>query len=61
MDAGYAYEPIYQQVHRMGQQSIVAYNRRIEPEPIGFDKHFSKPVSENILMVMIAMIQNTKH
>src|SRR5690625_6472204 len=41
MDAGYDYEPIYQQVHRMGQQSIVAYNRRNESEPVGFDKHFA--------------------
>lgn len=41
MDAGYDYEPIYQQVYRMGQQSIIAYNRRNESEPIGFDKHFA--------------------
>src|SRR5690625_3222904 len=41
MDAGYDYEPIYEQVHRMGQQSIIAYNRRNEPEPVGFDKHFA--------------------
>lgn len=41
MDAGYDYEAIYQQVHRMGQQSIIAYNRRNEPEPIGFDKYFA--------------------
>src|SRR5699024_6508199 len=41
MDAGYDYEPIYEQVHRMEQQSIIAYNQRNEPEPIGFDKHFA--------------------
>ena len=41
MDAGYDYEPIYQQVYRMGQQSIIAYNRKNEPEPIGFDKYFA--------------------
>lgn len=41
MDAGYDYEPIYHQVHQMGQQSIIAYNRRNEAEPIGFDKHFA--------------------
>src|SRR5699024_4716718 len=40
MDAGYDYEAIYEQVYRMGQQSVIAYNRRNEPEPIGFDKHF---------------------
>ena len=41
MDAGYDYEPIYQQIHRMGQHSIIAYNKRNEAEPIGFDKHFA--------------------
>lgn len=41
MDAGYDYEPIYTQVHRMGHQSVIAYNKRNEPEPTGFDKHFA--------------------
>lgn len=41
MDAGYDFEPIYEQVHRMGQQSVIAYNKRNEPEPLGFDKHFA--------------------
>lgn len=41
MDAGYDYEPIYEQIHRMGQQSVIAYNKRNEPEPEGFDKHFA--------------------
>src|SRR5699024_10646344 len=41
MDAGYDYEPIYQQVYQMNQQSIIAYNKRNEPEPLGFDKHFA--------------------
>jgi len=41
MDAGYDYEAIYEQVYRMGQQSVIAYNKRNEPEPIGFDKHFA--------------------
>src|SRR5690625_293466 len=36
---GYDYEPIYQQVHRMGQQPIITYHRR--NEPLGFDKHFA--------------------
>lgn len=27
MDAGYDYEPIYQQVHHMNKQAIIAYNR----------------------------------
>ncbi|WP_438824005.1 transposase [Bacillus sp. JJ1773] len=41
MDAGYDYEPIYTQVHRMEHQSVIAYNRRNEPDPVGFDKHFA--------------------
>ncbi|MBW8352177.1 IS1182 family transposase [Bacillus sp. IITD106] len=41
MDAGYDYEPIYTQIHQMGHQSVIAYNKRNEPEPIGFDKHFA--------------------
>lgn len=41
MDAGYDYEAIYTQVYRMGQQSVIAYNKRNESEPIGFDKHFA--------------------
>ncbi|WP_268810672.1 IS1182 family transposase [Heyndrickxia coagulans] len=41
MDAGYDYEPIYQQVYRMGCQSVIAYNKRNESELEGFDKHFA--------------------
>lgn len=41
MDAGYDYEPIYEQIHRMGLQSVIAYNKRNETEPEGFDKHFA--------------------
>jgi transposase len=41
LDAGYDYEPIYTQIHRMGHQAVIAYNKRNEPEPIGFDKHFA--------------------
>lgn len=41
MDAGYDYVPIYQQVYRMNAQSIIAYNKKNEPEPIGFDKYFA--------------------
>lgn len=41
MDAGYDYEPIYTQVYQMNQQSVIAYNKRNESEPIGFDKHFA--------------------
>lgn len=41
MDAGYDYEPIYTQIHRMGHQAVIAYNKRNEPEIVGFDKHFA--------------------
>ena len=41
MDAGYDYDPIYEQVYRMRNQSIIAYNKKNEGEPIGFDKHFA--------------------
>lgn len=41
MDAGYDFEAIYTQIHQMGHQAVIAYNKRNEPEPIGFDKHFA--------------------
>ena len=41
MDADYDFEPIYEQVHRMDQQSVVAYNKRNEGELLGYDKHFA--------------------
>ena len=41
MDAGYDYGPIYKQVYRIGSQSVISYNKKNEPEPIGFDKHFA--------------------
>jgi transposase len=41
MDAGYDYEPIYEQIHLMGHQSVIAYNKRNESELVGFDKHFA--------------------
>lgn len=41
MDAGYDYEPIYKQVYTMGHHSVIAYNKRNESEPIGFNKHFA--------------------
>ena len=41
MDAGYDYEPIYKQVYTMGHHSVIAYNKRNESEPIGFNKYFA--------------------
>lgn len=41
MDAGYDYEPIYKQVRSSGAHAVIAYNRRREPEHVGFDEHFA--------------------
>lgn len=41
LDAGYDYLPIYQQIHRIGAQAIIAYNKRNEGEMDGFDEHFA--------------------
>lgn len=41
MGAGYDYDPIYEQIHWMGHQSVSTYNKRNEGEPLGFDKHFA--------------------
>ncbi|MCK0473033.1 IS1182 family transposase [Halalkalibacter sp. APA_J-10(15)] len=41
LDAGYDYPAIYQQLYRMGAQSVIAYNKRNEPEIEGFDRHFA--------------------
>ncbi|WP_257009838.1 transposase, partial [Evansella halocellulosilytica] len=41
MDAGYDYDAIYEQVHRMKGHSIIAYNKKNESEPIGFDENFA--------------------
>src|SRR5699024_4929670 len=41
MDEEYDYEAIYKKVYQMKQQSIIAYNKRNEPELIGFDQHFA--------------------
>jgi transposase len=40
-DAGYDYNPIYEQVYRMKADSIIAYNKRNEAPPIGVDKYFA--------------------
>ena len=58
MDAGYDYAPIYTQVHQMDQQSVTAYNRRNERDPVGFDRIFHRPVSMNIHIVMTVLTQN---
>lgn len=41
MGAGYDYDPIYDQIHRMKGYSIIAYNKKRESDPIGFDANFA--------------------
>jgi transposase len=41
LDAGYDYEAIYKQLHRMGAHGIIAYNQRNEGELLGVDEHFA--------------------
>ncbi|GAA0370624.1 IS1182 family transposase [Bacillus horti] len=41
MDSGYDYAAIYKQVYRIGAQSVIAYNKKNESEPVGFDKYFA--------------------
>lgn len=41
MNAGYDYHSIYEQVYRNGAQSIIVYNKKNEPELIGFDENFA--------------------
>lgn len=38
---GYDSPAIYEQVHRNGSRSVIAYNKRNETEPVGFDSHFA--------------------
>ncbi|MBD8004864.1 transposase [Bacillus norwichensis] len=40
-DAGYDFEPIYQQLSDQGLQAVIPYNRRNEGEIIGFDEKFA--------------------
>lgn len=40
-DAGYDYTPIYEQIRSVGAQANIAYNRRREPELLGFDEYFA--------------------
>ena len=40
-DAGYDYEPIYQQLRKQNLQTVIPYNRRNEREIIGYDEHFA--------------------
>lgn len=60
MDKGYDYEPIYQQVYDMGQQSVIAYNKRNEREPIGFDKTLLQLVLGSILIGMTVLMLTMK-
>jgi transposase len=39
-DAGYDYEPIYRQLHKLQMRAVIPYNIRNEGEFTGFDEHF---------------------
>ena len=41
MDAGYDYQLICEQVSLIGAQSVIAYRKKKEPEPIGVEKYFT--------------------
>lgn len=41
LDAGYDYEPIYKQIREAQAHAIIAYNRRREPELLGYDEYFA--------------------
>lgn len=41
MDAGYDYEPIYEEVRKRKAQAITAYNRKREAEMMGYDAYFA--------------------
>ncbi|WP_055107404.1 IS1182 family transposase [Paenibacillus ihumii] len=41
MDAGYDYEAIYKQIREADAHAVIAYNRRREPELVGFDEYFA--------------------
>lgn len=41
MDAGYDYTPIYEQVRAVQAHAMIAYNRRREPELLGYDEYFA--------------------
>ncbi|WP_121603749.1 transposase [Virgibacillus sp. Bac332] len=40
-DAGYDYEPIYQQLIDQDLQAVIPYNRRNEGETVGYDEYFA--------------------
>lgn len=41
LDAGYDYNPIYEYIHQMNGYAIIAYNKKNESDPIGFDNNFA--------------------
>lgn len=41
LDAGYDYEPNYQQLNKQNLQVVIPYNRRNEGELFGYDEHFT--------------------
>lgn len=41
LDAGYDVPAIYEQIYQIGAHSVIAYNKKNEPELVGFDRHFA--------------------
>lgn len=60
MDAGYDYEPIYEQIHRLGLQSVIVYNKRNESEPEGSINISPPHVSGSIPISMTAFTPSMK-
>lgn len=54
------YEPIYKQIHEAMAHSIIAYNRRREPEMEGFDENFAPTWLGNTPIVTIATMRSTR-
>ena len=61
MDAGYDVPAIYQQVHQIGAYSIIAYNKRKESEPVGFDKYFAPTCVREHSYRYDSYMQSMKH
>jgi hypothetical protein len=61
MDAGYDYEPIYQEARKSKSQAITAYNRKREREMEGFDAHLHPPAFGSMLTAMKATMLAMKH
>ncbi len=53
-DAGYDFKPIYEEVHRMDQLSVIAYTSAMKGKRLALTNTLSQPVFVGIRTVMIA-------